>query len=142
MRSLLPLLLIPLLALAAATPLRSPLDDLEREASTVRDASRAAKLRQRVARLLDTPAGRAEAERCLALLWRLPREGSPPKPPAFPFAAKQAKAYQSAYARWAGLPVEVSGGDALVQVLVPPGTFRMGSPPDEPGRSNDEAPVS
>src|SRR5262245_52931415 len=121
MRSLLPLLLVPALLCAAAPPLRSPLDDLEREASTVRGADAKAKLRQRIARLLDTPSGRAEAERCLALLWRLPRAGAPPKPPAFPFVAKQAKAYQSQYARWAGLPVEVSNGDGLVLVLVPPG---------------------
>ena len=52
--------------------------------------------------------------------------------------ATTAHDYQAAYARWAGLPVRVTNGDGITLVLVPPGTFRMGSPAQEKGRSKDE----
>jgi formylglycine-generating enzyme required for sulfatase activity len=55
--------------------------------------------------------------------------------PKFPFTAKAASAYQKDYAKWAGLPVEFTNELGMTFVLVPPGTFLMGSPDDEPGRN-------
>lgn len=58
-----------------------------------------------------------------------------PRPPAFPFAATAAQRYQREYAAAAGLPVEYVNDVGIRFVLVPPGTFRMGSPENEPGRN-------
>jgi formylglycine-generating enzyme required for sulfatase activity len=65
-------------------------------------------------------------------------DDAPPVPPAFPFDSETAGAYQQQCAAWADQPVELV--DRLGQnfMLVPPGTFRMGSPTDEPGRKEDE----
>ncbi len=38
--------------------------------------------------------------------------------------------------------VPLGSGNSLTMVEVPPGTFLMGSPPDEPGRAEDEGPVT
>ena len=59
----------------------------------------------------------------------------PPATPKFPFDAKSASQYQKDYAAWAELPVEFSNDMGMTFVLVPPGTFLMGSPDDEPGRN-------
>lgn len=59
----------------------------------------------------------------------------PPRPPAFPFSAAEASRYQKAYADWAKLPVEWRHPSGITFVLVPPGTFLMGSLDDEPGRN-------
>lgn len=73
------------------------------------------------------------AERLVDLLLELPPEGeNPPQPPAFPFSAEAAAAYQRDYARWAGLPVAFRNAQGMRLVLVPPGVFWMGSPPDDP----------
>ena len=56
-------------------------------------------------------------------------------PPRFPFNAAMAQRYQRDYAPRAGLPVEVTGAAGIQLMLVPPGTFRMGSPDDEPGHN-------
>lgn len=98
------------------------------------DDERVQALRGELLRLLATDEGRARAEVCLGLLLRLPpRSGKAPAPPAFPFDEAAARRFQRDYAEWAGLPVEVRNGLGLSLVLVPPGTFRMGSPKDEPG---------
>jgi formylglycine-generating enzyme required for sulfatase activity len=68
----------------------------------------------------------------------LPHPGKPPAAPNFPFTQQKARRYQRDYARWAGLPVEATTAEGIVLVLVPPGTFRMGSPKDEADRLNDE----
>src|SRR5262245_9172878 len=78
---------------------------------------------------------RSAAERCLALLLRLPRFGTAPTPPNFPFDGAAARRYQQEYAGWLGVPVEFVNGEGLTLVLVPPGTFLMGSPDDEPGHN-------
>lgn len=61
-----------------------------------------------------------------------------PSTPEFPFDEAQARRYQKEYADSVGKPVEISRG-GIEFVLVPPGTFEMGSPPDEPGRDAGEA---
>jgi len=66
-----------------------------------------------------------------------------PAAPVFPFTADKARAYQEAYARWLGLPLEWTNDLGTTFVLVPPGTFLMGSPADEPGHNlsgYDESP--
>src|SRR4051812_38758749 len=62
-------------------------------------------------------------------------ETPPPMPPKFPFDAATARRYQKDYADRMGLPVEYVNGMGMTFVLVPPGTFLMGSPNDEPGRN-------
>jgi len=54
-----------------------------------------------------------------------------PAAPKFPFAATVAKRYQREYAEWAKLPVELTNALGMTFVLVPPGTFWMGSPDEE-----------
>lgn len=58
-----------------------------------------------------------------------------PAAPKFPFDMATARAYQKAYADWSGLPVEIKYPMGMTFVLVPPGTFLMGSPEDESGRN-------
>lgn len=55
--------------------------------------------------------------------------------PKFPFDAATAGRYQKEYAAEQGLPVEFTNALGMTFVLVPPGTFLMGSPSDEPGHS-------
>jgi formylglycine-generating enzyme required for sulfatase activity/tRNA A-37 threonylcarbamoyl transferase component Bud32 len=61
-----------------------------------------------------------------------------PRPLVAPFSGTTARESQQAWAAYLGLSVEetleLGGGEQLVVVLIPPGTFRMGSPPDEPQR--------
>lgn len=59
----------------------------------------------------------------------------PPKEPAFPFTPTSARTYQKAYADWLGLPLERQNDLGMTFVLIPPGTFRIGSPADEQGRN-------
>src|SRR5262249_21210580 len=56
------------------------------------------------------------------------KPGAKPDAPAFPFDRAAAERYQQAYADWLGLPVTYRNGLGMTFVLVPPGTFRMGSP--------------
>ena len=65
--------------------------------------------------------------------WDLPA-GSPP-PAIAPFDAATARRHQQAWADHLGLPVEweveLSGGETLTMVLIPPGEFLMGSSAEE-----------
>jgi formylglycine-generating enzyme required for sulfatase activity len=67
---------------------------------------------------------------------RLVKGAKLPAPPAFPFDRVTAAAYQKACADALGLPVEFTTDLGITFVLVPPGTFRMGSPDDEPGHNS------
>lgn len=62
--------------------------------------------------------------------------GAAPVAPKFPFSAEAARAYQQAYAAWLGVPLAWSDEFGLAFVLIPPGTFVMGSPPGEPGHNS------
>jgi formylglycine-generating enzyme required for sulfatase activity/prenyltransferase beta subunit len=71
----------------------------------------------------------------LCVLAAAPSHAAEPAAPRFPFTAAEARHYQVDYAAWAGLPVEFTNDLGMTFVLVPPGTFLMGSPDDEPGRN-------
>jgi geranylgeranyl transferase type-2 subunit beta len=58
--------------------------------------------------------------------------------PRFPFSADDARRYQESYAKSAGLPVEWTNDLGMKFVLIPPGSFLMGSDDKEPGRKRDE----
>jgi formylglycine-generating enzyme required for sulfatase activity len=60
-------------------------------------------------------------------------EGPLPAEPKFPFDAATAARYQREYAQAMGMPAEFTNSLGMTFVLVPPGTFEMGSPADEPG---------
>ena len=58
-----------------------------------------------------------------------PAAGSEPPPPAVaPFDAPHAKAHQAAWAKYLGVPVEVTNSIGMKLALIPPGEFDMGSP--------------
>ncbi len=57
--------------------------------------------------------------------WKLP-PGAPP-PAIAPFDAKKAKEHQAVWAKYLGLPVEVTNSIGMKLVLIPPGEFEMGS---------------
>jgi formylglycine-generating enzyme required for sulfatase activity len=65
-----------------------------------------------------------------------------PPPAKAPFSEATAKELQRAWATYLGKPVEeevdLGGGATMRFVLIPPGTFTMGSPKEEKGRCNDE----
>lgn len=61
-----------------------------------------------------------------------------PDAPKFPFPAATGRQYQKDFATRAGLPLEVTNSIGMTFVLVPPGTFLMGSPDDELGRNPGE----
>ena len=58
--------------------------------------------------------------------WKLP-PGAPP-PAIAPFDAKKAKEHQEAWAKYLGVPVEITNSIGMKLVLIPPGEFKMGSP--------------
>jgi len=58
-----------------------------------------------------------------------------PTTPQFPFDVAVARDYQRAYAEWSGLPREVTNSIGMKFVLIPPGTFLMGSPESELGHN-------
>src|SRR5262249_44689237 len=79
---------------------------------------------------------RQTTEALVAVLADLvPRGGEPPTPPKFPFDAEAARRYQKEYASWRGLPPEITNSLGMTFVLIPPGTFLMGSPASEPGHN-------
>ncbi|MCI0704082.1 MAG: SUMF1/EgtB/PvdO family nonheme iron enzyme [Planctomycetia bacterium] len=70
---------------------------------------------------------------------RLPAtKGDPPAAPKFPFDAESAARHQRDYAKWLGVPVEATNDLGMEFVFVPPGTFLMGTPEDEPGHKGAE----
>jgi formylglycine-generating enzyme required for sulfatase activity len=76
------------------------------------------------------------------LLQRAPT-GEPPPAPKFPFTVAGAQKYQEDYAKWLGVPVEFTNSLGMTFRLVPPGTFMMGAPDNELGRSKeyDDSPL-
>ena len=58
--------------------------------------------------------------------WKLPA-GAPP-PAVAPFDEKKAKEHQEAWAKYLGVPVEITNSIGMKLVLIPPGEFEMGSP--------------
>src|SRR5208283_4185446 len=78
------------------------------------------------------------AERSLALRLRVPdpRWRNAPVSPKFPFDAATARRYQEDYAKQVGLPLEFTNSLGMTFRLVPPGTFLMGSPENEPGHNS------
>lgn len=75
----------------------------------------------------------------------LAQDKEQPKAPSFPFSTTAARTYQKAYADSLGLPLEWRNELGMTFILIPPGTFRIGSPADEPGRNlsgYDETPCT
>jgi geranylgeranyl transferase type-2 subunit beta len=64
--------------------------------------------------------------------------GKSAEAPRFPFSADNARRYQKSYAKSVGLPVEWTNDLGMNFVLIPPGSFLMGSAEKEPGRKRDE----
>jgi len=64
--------------------------------------------------------------------WQLPA-GAPP-PAVAPFDAAKARQYQEAWAKYLGVPVEMTNSVGMRLALIPPGEFPMGSSPEELGR--------
>jgi formylglycine-generating enzyme required for sulfatase activity len=58
------------------------------------------------------------------------RIGAPP-PAVAPFDATKAKEHQEAWAKYLGVPVEVTNSIGMKLVPIPPGEFDMGSTPEE-----------
>jgi formylglycine-generating enzyme required for sulfatase activity len=58
-------------------------------------------------------------------------EGVHPTPADAPFDAKQARAFQEAWAKQLGTEVQVTNSVGMPMVLIPPGEFQMGSTDDE-----------
>lgn len=83
--------------------------------------------------------GEKEEESWVELLQRAfaraPR-GPRPAAPKFPFDAATARQYQMDYAKHLGVPVEDRNEHGMQFVLIPPGTFQMGSPENEPGHNS------
>ena len=57
-----------------------------------------------------------------------------------PFDEKKAKEHQAAWAKYLGVPVEMTNSIGMKFVLIPPGEFMMGMPEDETGRTACEGP--
>jgi formylglycine-generating enzyme required for sulfatase activity len=72
---------------------------------------------------------------CLLLFMNSAECADQPKPLKAPFTKEEAKAAQEAWAKHLGKKVEeeidIGGGLKMVFVLIPPGTFQMGSPEAE-----------
>ena len=64
----------------------------------------------------------------------------PTKPPTAetPFDAAEAKEHQRLWAEYLKVPAEYTNSIGMKFALIPPGTFLMGSPPNEEGRSDNE----
>jgi len=60
-----------------------------------------------------------------------PTRASPPPMAVAPFDAQQAKKHQQAWAKYLGIPVEVTNSIGMKFVLIPPGEFDMGSTQEE-----------
>jgi len=71
----------------------------------------------------------------------VPLPGDAPPPAVAPFDSTAAAATQAAWAKYLGEPVETANSVGMKFVVIPPGKFTMGSPPDEPGHEADEQQV-
>jgi len=69
--------------------------------------------------------------------WKLP-PGAPP-PAVAPFDEKKAREHQEAWAKYLGLPVEMTHSVGMKFVLIPPGQFDMGSTAEELHQTMTEA---
>lgn len=69
--------------------------------------------------------------------WKLP-DGAP-SPAIAPFNAAKAKEHQRAWAKFIGVPVEITNSIGMKLVLIPPGEFMMGSAQEEVDRVNADA---
>ena len=69
-------------------------------------------------------------------------QGAQPSPLRSPFSKSEAEAGQKAWATYLGRQVYEKNSIRMEFALIPPGSFQMGSPTSEPGRSDDEGPVS
>jgi serine/threonine-protein kinase len=58
------------------------------------------------------------------------RDSGAPPPAVAPFDARKAKQHQEAWAEHLGVPVEETNSIGMRLVLIPPGEFDMGSPPE------------
>jgi formylglycine-generating enzyme required for sulfatase activity len=67
--------------------------------------------------------------------------GNPPQAADAPFDAASAKRHQEAWARHLSVDVTMKNAAGMQLILIPPGKFRMGSPPDEKDRGRFEGPV-
>ncbi|MDB5338087.1 MAG: hypothetical protein JWN70_3706 [Planctomycetaceae bacterium] len=73
----------------------------------------------------------------------VPKAPEGPPPLTVPFVAKRAKESQEAWAQHLGKPGPVEENSIGMElVLIPPGSFTMGSPPAEEGRLDNERPVA
>ena len=73
----------------------------------------------------------------------LPPGPKPPPGPSLvvaPFNAEQARAHQEAWAKHLHTKVEIKNSIDMKLVVIPPGSFLMGSPEQEPGREAVEGP--
>ena len=59
------------------------------------------------------------------------RKSEIPPPAVAPFDEKKAKEHQEAWAKYLGVPVEITNSIGMRLVLIPPGEFDMGSTPEE-----------
>lgn len=64
-----------------------------------------------------------------------------PKALSSPFTAKQAQDAQRAWALFAEKPIEIKSSTKMPLILIPPGSFLMGSGPNAVGPQDDEAPA-
>ena len=75
---------------------------------------------------------------CGLLLIAAPVTAVPPAPLGFPADLQQVQRSQQDWADAVQMPVEIVNSVGMRLRLVPPGSFLMGSQPDEPGRGPDE----
>jgi formylglycine-generating enzyme required for sulfatase activity len=68
-----------------------------------------------------------------------PQDSQTPALLQAPFSEAEASASQEAWAKHLGISVEVTNSLGMKFRVIPPGTFDMGSPKSEPGRSDNEA---
>lgn len=61
-----------------------------------------------------------------------------PPPANAPFDARQARAHQEVWADHLGVPIKITNSLKMTFVLIPPGRFTMGSPPEEEWHQADE----
>jgi formylglycine-generating enzyme required for sulfatase activity len=83
--------------------------------------------------LVAEPSPSAALPRPVAPPAAVPKADMPTRPPLAeaPFNTRQARAHQDAWAKFLAIPVERMNSVGMNMVLIPPGTFLMGSAPQE-----------